>query len=95
MAPRVTTVSPGAPHRQAGKRPRGQNQAIVRVIPRNVRWHLLVQDLGPEAHTPQILTIFLGAQGLGPDPFIGQINAQNLAGITAGYAGFHGFFLPP
>jgi hypothetical protein len=64
------------------------------VIPRNVRRHLLVQDLGTKAHTAEIPTILLRAQGLRPDPFIGQIDTQNLAGITTGYTGFHGFFLP-
>jgi hypothetical protein len=64
------------------------------VIPRNLRRHFFVQDLGPDAHTPEILTIFFRAQGLSPDPFVGQIDTQNLAGVTTGNTPFHGFPLP-
>ena len=65
----------GAPGRQAGQRPGGQNQAILRVIPMHLRRHFFLQDLGANAHAAQIMTIVLqGSRAAVQMPFVGQID---------------------
>src|SRR5262249_45190052 len=70
-----------APHGQSGQRAGGENEPVVGVIPVDLWTDLLVEDLGPEADSAQIVAHVL-SPGLGPDLSRSQVHAQELARVA-------------
>src|SRR2546427_516620 len=81
----------GAPHRQPGQRAGGEDQAVVGGIPRHVALplaRLLVDDARAGAHAAELIAhLGRAAPRLAPALALGQIDAEDLAGESAGQRG--------
>ena len=69
------------PHRQAGERAGGHDEAVVGMVPLHLRADLVVEDLGAEADAAQVLAPVRLAPGLGPGLAGGEVHAEELAGV--------------
>src|SRR5580765_1109120 len=86
----------GAPHRQARERARPQHEAIVRMVPRDVllaplRRRFAIEDHRAETDAAELLPHLLRAPGLGPALATREVDAQEIAGESAGARGREGF----
>src|SRR5206468_9525312 len=75
-----------APYGQAGEGAGSQDEAIVGMIPVDPGTHFLVEDLGAQTDTAQILAHVL-RPGLRPDLSRGEVDAQELARIAGNGCG--------
>ncbi len=82
-----------APDGKSGKRPRGQDEPVVGMVPVDLGPHLVVEDLGAQPDAAETVAHLFGAPGLGRDLPGGEVHAEKLPRVAARPLRLRGCFL--